>query len=153
MTNLIELNFPKYPLRVKNTENGWLIFDIVRKKFISLQPEEWVRQHSIHFIINELGISNHRISVEHRVTTGSLHSRFDIASFYSDGSTQLLVECKAPKVRIDERALHQAMRYAQALTPKFMLLTNGIQHFFAAREVGQDTYRWTQNWKEINWNE
>jgi len=74
MHSLPKLQFPPYSFKAKNTEKGWVIFDIIRKKFVLLQPEEWVRQHLIHFLIDQWNISQSLMKVEHKVTTGQFNS-------------------------------------------------------------------------------
>ena len=94
------LNFPTYSFRLKNSENNTHIFDVVRKKFVVLQPEEWVRQHCVQYLIQEKKYPISLINVEKVVLINGLKKRYDIVIFNSDGSLALVVECKAPKVKI-----------------------------------------------------
>ena len=96
------LNFPTYSFRLKNSENKTHIFDVVRKKFVVLQPEEWVRQHCIQYLIQEKNYPLSLINVEKVVLINGLKKRYDIVVFDSNGSLVLVVECKAPKVKISQ---------------------------------------------------
>jgi len=93
-----DLNFPKFDYRFKSTENKVSIFDIIRKKFVILQPEEWVRQHCVHYLITQRNYPKSLINVEKELTINGLKKRYDIVVFNPDGSIFLMVECKAPKI-------------------------------------------------------
>ena len=89
-----ELNFPKFSFRFKNSENKISIFDCLRKKFVILQPEEWVRQHCVLYLIEEKGYPKSHINVEKELIVNDLKKRYDIVVFNPDGSIHLIVECK-----------------------------------------------------------
>ncbi|MEZ4856219.1 MAG: type I restriction enzyme HsdR N-terminal domain-containing protein, partial [Gelidibacter sp.] len=95
------LNFPKFSFRFKNSENKVSIFDVIRKKFIVLQPEEWVRQHCIHYLIEAKGFPKALMNVEKELTINNLRKRYDIVVFNTDGNIHLVVECKAPQIAIN----------------------------------------------------
>lgn len=124
------LNFPSYNFRIKNSENNTHIFDVIRKKFVVLQPEEWVRQHCIQFLINEKNFPISLINVEKVVEINGLNKRYDIIVFNSDGSIYLIIECKAPKVKISQSAFDQIARYNLALKASYLMVTNGLNHYF-----------------------
>jgi hypothetical protein len=149
MHSLPRLQFPPYSFKAKNTEKGWVIFDIIRKKFVLLQPEEWVRQHLIHFLIDQWNISQSLIKVEHKVTTGQINSRFDLAVFKSDGCAHLIAECKAPTVVLDQKVIHQSLRYCEVLQPDYLLITNGLIHKLAQLNKEDKTYTWLSSINEF----
>ena len=93
-----KLNFPSYSFRFKNSENKIAIFDEIRKKFVILTPEEWVRQHVVSFLVNEKKIAKSHIAVEKKISLNGVTKRYDIAVFYPNGELYLLVECKSPDV-------------------------------------------------------
>ena len=93
------LNFPTYSFRLKNSENNTHIFDVIRKKFVVLQPEEWVRQHCVQYLIQEKNYPISLINVEKVILINGLKKRYDIVVFNPDGSLAVVVECKAPKVQ------------------------------------------------------
>ena len=124
------LNFPSYKFRIKNSENNTHIFDVIRKKFVVLQPEEWVRQNCIQFLINEKNFPVNLINVEKVVRINGLNKRYDIIAYNSDGSIFLIVECKAPKVKISQSAFDQIARYNLTLKASYLMVTNGLNHYF-----------------------
>ena len=125
-----ELNFPKFKYRFKSTENKVSIFDVIRKKFIILQPEEWVRQHCVHYLINEKNFPKSLINVEKVLTINGLKKRYDIVVFNSNGSIHLIVECKAPSITINQSSFDQISRYNLALNASYLMVTNGLNHYY-----------------------
>lgn len=134
------LNFPDYSFRFKNSENKTLIFDRIRKKFVVLTPEEWVRQHTIHFLITEKKYSEHLLSVEKQVFLNHISRRCDIVLFNRDGSIFLIVECKAPSVAISQEVFDQIARYNMALNADYLMVTNGISHYFCQIDARAERY-------------
>ena len=124
------LNFPLYEFRFKNSENKLYIFDIVRKKFVSLTPEEWVRQHTIQFLLKEKKYPQSLMNVEKQIQVNQLTKRYDIIVYRSDGSIFLAVECKAPQVKITQQIFDQIARYNMTLKAENLMITNGLHHIF-----------------------
>ncbi|WP_314894515.1 type I restriction enzyme HsdR N-terminal domain-containing protein [uncultured Capnocytophaga sp.] len=124
------LNFPLYEFRFKNSENKLYIFDIVRKKFVSLTPEEWVRQHTIQFLLKEKKYPQSLMNVEKQIQVNQLTKRYDIVVYRSDGSIFLAVECKAPQVKITQQIFDQIARYNMTLKAENLMVTNGLHHIF-----------------------
>ena len=124
------LNFPTYSFRLKNSENNTHIFDVIRKKFVVLQPEEWVRQHCVQYLIHEKNYPVSLINVEKVVLINGLKKRYDIVVFNPDGSLALVVECKAPKVKITQATFDQIARYNLTLKASYLMVTNGLNHYF-----------------------
>lgn len=142
---LQELNFPKYSFRFKNSENKVSIFDDIRKKFIVLQPEEWVRQHCVQYLIQEKKYPKSLINVEKELIINRLKKRYDIVIYNTDGSIHLVVECKAPKIGIDQSTFDQIARYNLALNATYLMVTNGINHYFCQMDFEKETYVFLQN--------
>ncbi len=134
------LNFPSYHFRFKNSENKIYIFDVVRKKFVILQTEEWVRQHVVHFLITEKKYPLSLINVEKQVKVNSLVKRYDIIVFKSDGSIQLLVECKAPEINISQSSFDQIAQYNMQLKSDYLMVTNGLHHFYCKMDFEKEKY-------------
>ena len=135
-----KLNFPTYSFRFKNSENKISIFDSIRKKFVILQPEEWVRQHCIQFLINEKGFPKSLINIEKELTINSLKKRYDIVVFNSDGSIHLIVECKAPKIIIKQDTFDQIARYNLKLNATYLMVTNGLNHYYCQMDFKNECY-------------
>jgi len=134
------LHFPTYRFRIKNTEKGPVIFDVIRKKFVTLQPEEWVRQHVVHFLIETKGYPPSLVNVEKQLTVNGLKKRYDVIVFNSDGSIRVLVECKAPQVNITQRVFDQIAIYNRQLNATFLMVTNGLQHTYCKMDTVAEKY-------------
>lgn len=135
-----DLNFPKFKYRFKSTENKVSIFDVIRKKFIILQPEEWVRQHCVHYLINEKKYPKSLINVEKELTINGLKKRYDIVIFNTDGSIYLIVECKSHKITIDQTTFDQIARYNLTLNATYLMVTNGLNHYYCEMDMKAERY-------------
>ncbi|MEW6470535.1 MAG: type I restriction enzyme HsdR N-terminal domain-containing protein [Bacteroidota bacterium] len=124
------LNLPAYPFRIKNDGKKTQIFDSVRKKFVTLTPEEWVRQHFINYLVTEKKVPASLIAVEMGLKYNTLRKRSDIVIYDNAGSPVLIVECKTPDVKITQDTFDQAARYNMALKVKYIVVTNGLTHYF-----------------------
>jgi len=114
-----KLNFPVYSFRFKNSENKVSIFDEIRKKFILLTPEEWVRQHVIQFLLQDKSYPKSYINVEKLIKINDLSKRYDGVVFQPNGEIFLLIECKAPEVPISQQTFDQIARYNLVLKAKY----------------------------------
>lgn len=135
-----KLNFSNYTFRFKNSENKVLIFDEIRKKFIILTPEEWVRQHVVHFLIHELKYPISYINVEKLIKINDLTKRYDVVVFNSKGEIDILVECKASIITITQATFDQIARYNLALNANFLMVTNGLNHYFCKMDFENKKY-------------
>ncbi len=134
------LNFPKYKFRFKSNENKTLIFDIIRKKFVVLTPEEWVRQHVLQFLISEKNYPISHINIEKQLKLHDTIKRYDIVVFNSEGNIQIIVECKAPKININQQTFDQIARYNFVLEAKLLMVTNGLYHYFCKMDFENEKY-------------
>ena len=125
-----KLNFPVYSFRFKNSENKVSIFDEIRKKFILLTPEEWVRQHVVQFLLQDKKYPKSYINVEKLIKINDLSKRYDVVVFQPNGEIFLLIECKAPEVPISQQTFDQIARYNLVLKAKYLMVTNGLNHYF-----------------------
>jgi hypothetical protein len=135
-----DLNFPKFEYRFKSTENKVSIFDVIRKKFIILQPEEWVRQHCVHYLINDKNYPKSLINVEKELIINGLKKRYDIVIFNPDGSIYLIVECKSHKIKIDQTTFDQIARYNLVLSSSYLMVTNGLNHYYCEMDMEAERY-------------
>ena len=142
---LQQLNFPKFSFRFKNSENKISIFDVIRKRFVILQPEEWVRQHCIHYLIKSKGYPKSLINVEKELIINTLKKRYDIVIFNPDGSIQLIVECKAPNIKIEQETFDQIARYNLKLRANFLMVTNGISHYYCQVNFNDEKYKFLKD--------
>ena len=104
---MLQLNFPNYTFKIKNIENEDYIFDEIRKKYIKLTKEEWVRQNCVNFLVKEKKFPQVLINVEKTLKINKLSKRYDIVVYNSDGSIKLLVECKSPEIKITQKTFDQ----------------------------------------------
>jgi len=130
-----KLNFPTYSFRFKNSENKVAIFDEIRKKFILLTPEEWVRQHTLHYLVQDNKYPKSYINVEKLIKINTLNKRYDIVVFQPNGSIFLLIECKAPEVAITQKTFDQIARYNLELKAKYLMVTNGLNHYLCQMDI------------------
>ncbi|MFN8325641.1 MAG: type I restriction enzyme HsdR N-terminal domain-containing protein [Flavobacteriaceae bacterium] len=135
-----KLNFPEYSFRFKNSENKVLIFDEIRKKFVVITPEEWVRQHVIKFLLQEKKYPKSYINVEKNIKINGLSKRYDVVVFNPDGSIFLLVECKAPEVSITQNVFDQIARYNLKLNAQHLMVTNGLNNYFCQMDFLNEKY-------------
>lgn len=124
-----QLNLPACDLMVKNEEGNQFILDIVRKKYVVLTPEEWVRQHFIHLMINHLKYPKSLLRVESGLSYFKSKKRSDITLRDKNGELFLVVECKAPDVKLDQKTLNQVSVYNKELQARYVAMTNGMTHF------------------------
>lgn len=135
-----KLNFPDYEFRFKSNENKRLIFDVIRKKFLVLTPEEWVRQHVLQLLISEKNYPTSHINVEKQLKLHNTTKRYDIVVYNNDGSIRLIVECKAPSVRITQDTFDQIARYNLVLNSGYLMVTNGMDHYFCRMDEANEQY-------------
>lgn len=145
-----DLNFPKFDYRFKSTENKVSIFDIIRKKFVILQPEEWVRQHCVHYLITQRNYPKSLINVEKELIINGLKKRYDIVVFNPDGSIFLMVECKAPKITINQATFDQIARYNLKINALYLMVTNGINHYYCQMDFEKEQYTFLQDIPSYN---
>ena len=138
------LNFPSYNFRFKNSENKVRIFDVIRKKFVVLQPEEWVRQHTIQMLIQDKHYPASLINVEKLLTVNDINKRYDIVVFTPEGEIAILVECKSPKIPITQEVFDQIARYNMALKASYLMVTNGLRHIYCQMDYEKEKYTFLQ---------
>lgn len=136
-----QLNFPSYSFRFKNSENKVSIFDAIRKKFIILTPEEWVRQHVVQFLMTEKNYPQSLLNVEKVLQVNGLRKRYDIVVYNSDGTIHILIECKAPEVTISQNTFDQIAQYNMTLQSNFLMVTNGMNHYFCQMDFENEKYQ------------
>lgn len=116
------------------------VFDNIRRKFIVLTPEEWVRQHVVHFLLAEKHYPKSLINVEKMLKVNGLTKRYDVVVFNPDGSIKILVECKAPDVAISQTVFDQIARYNLVMDAEFLMVTNGLNHYFCRTDFEAKQY-------------
>ena len=135
-----KLNFPSYTFRFKNSENKVSIFDAIRKKFIILTPEEWVRQHVVSYLLEEKKYPKSLINIEKVLHVNGLRKRYDIVVFNHDGSIFILIECKAPEIKTAQSTFDQIAQYNMTLKAQYLMVTNGLNHYFCRMDFENEKY-------------
>tara|TARA_R110002072_G_scaffold166080_1_gene319313 strand:- start:26472 stop:26933 length:462 start_codon:yes stop_codon:yes gene_type:complete len=134
---IVPLDFPKAELRLKRKNGQVYVWCIIRKMYLLCSPEEWVRQHVIHYLINHKNISSGLIASEYSIDYNGITKRADIVVFDTFHKPILIVECKAPEVAINEKVLFQIGQYNSQLDVNFLFLTNGLNHLICQVENGE----------------
>ena len=134
------LNLPEYDFRLKK-ENGIVsVFDDIRKKYIILTPEEWVRQNFIRYLREEKSYPASLMAVEKKIEINNHLQRFDLVVYDRQGQPYLIAEFKAPGVKISQQAFDQVVRYNMALKVSCILVSNGLQHFACRIDYTKNSY-------------
>mgnify|MGYP004703918043 CR=1 FL=1 len=126
-----QLTLPSYSYNVKKTAGRWMILDILRKKYVALTPEEWVRQHFLHYIINEKMYPATLIAVEQQIEVNGQRKRCDAVLYNSTMQPVAIFEFKAPYISIGQETFDQVSVYNTTLQLPFIIISNGVTHFFA----------------------
>jgi type I site-specific restriction endonuclease len=126
---MVQLNLPKIEASIKKQEEKLMIWDFLRKKYVRLTNEEWVRQHFLHLLVNINGIPASLIGVEKKIIANNMDKRFDILVFNSSAQPMMIVECKAPEVKITQDAFMQASNYNTVLKAPILVVTNGLDTY------------------------
>lgn len=125
------LNFPEVDFRLqKNAKGNLQLFDFIRKKFVDLTPEEHVRQSLLHFLVAHKNYPSSVISVEKQIQLNGTKKRYDAVVYNFEAKPLLLIECKAPNIKLSQESINQTLRYNLTLNVPYLLISNGLQHVF-----------------------
>jgi hypothetical protein len=138
--NMWQLNLPSYQYNVKKSGENWLIFDFLRKKFVRLTPEEWVRQHFLHYIIDEMHFPGTMIAVEQQIVINGQSKRCDAILYNSNMQAIAVFEFKAPTVTLNQSTLDQVSVYNTALQINHIFISNGINHHYLQLSFDRKSY-------------
>ncbi|WP_447637247.1 type I restriction enzyme HsdR N-terminal domain-containing protein [Flavobacterium microcysteis] len=145
-----QLNFNSYQFRFKNSEGKISIFDEIRRKFIILTPEEWVRQHVVQYLLQEKKYPKSYINVEKVIKLNGLIKRYDVVVFQPNGKLFLLVECKSADIVINQTTFDQIARYNMALESEYLMVTNGLNHYFCQMDYQSEKYNFLKELPDFN---
>jgi type I site-specific restriction endonuclease len=137
---MLRLNLPNYDFKMKTEQGSRQIFDPVRKKMVKLDPEEWVRQNFIQFLNKDKNYPISLMAVEKGLTVNKLSKRFDILCYNNDSKPLLLVECKAPNIKISQAAFDQISIYNLQFKVPFLLVSNGLEHYCCQLDYEKNSY-------------
>jgi len=139
-----KLNLPTYAFRTRIEEGKQLIFDNIRKKFVVLTPEEWVRQNFIQYLIKDKKYPEALMAVEKQILVNQKQRRFDLLIYLRNGQPHLIAEFKAPNVKITQDTFDQVVRYNMTLRVERVVVSNGLQHFACDIDYTNNTYSFLQ---------
>jgi len=135
-----KLNLPLFEFKIKKENNNTIIFDKIRKKWIILTPEEWVRQNFISYILDK-NYPKSLINCEKVFYINKVTKRYDIVVYDSSGDVEILVECKSYDVNLIKEHFDQVMRYNLELKSKYVIVSNGLKHFYFEFDESEKIYK------------
>lgn len=141
LINMQKLNLPTYNFKIRKKNNNYEIFDFIRKQYVSLSPEEWVRQNFIRFLVEEKQYPQMLIAVEKSIKLNRMIRRPDIVIYDKSTKAKLIVECKAPSVKISQKTLDQVVRYNMVLKVDYLVVTNGLAHYCIQINYLENNYK------------
>ncbi len=124
-----QLNLPSYNPSLKKDQGKVYIFDLIRKKYVFLTPEEWVRQHFVNYLIQELNYPKSLFRIEGSLSYNKLQKRSDILIFNRLGKPWMLIECKSPTIKLSQKAFNQVAVYNMTVGAQYIAVTNGMVHY------------------------
>lgn len=149
---MLALNLPTFEIKIKEKGTKKTIFDILRRKYVALTPEEWVRQHFVHFLIEQRGYPKALLANEVEISLNGTSKRCDTVLYNRDLTAQMIVEYKAPEIKITQKVFDQITRYNMVLHVDYLIVSNGIDHYCCNMDYGNNTYRFLEqipHYKEL----
>lgn len=137
---MLSLNLPTYNTKIAIREGKNVIFDIIRKRYVALTPEEWVRQHFVHFLINHKGFPAALMANEVNLNLNGTKKRCDTVLYRRDLSARVIVEYKAPHIDITQEVFDQITRYNIALKVDYLIVSNGLKHYCCQIDYDNQRY-------------
>jgi type I site-specific restriction-modification system R (restriction) subunit len=140
------LNLPEQPLKTRVNDHGKSeVFDVIRKKYIVLQPEEWVRQQFIGFLIQHKNYPASLIAIEKGLKVNQLQKRFDAVVFSRNGMPLVLIEFKAPEVKLSEKTFSQVAAYNFKMKVKYLIISNGLKHYCCKMNYDKNSFQFLKD--------
>ena len=142
---MYELNLPKYGIKIKNDKGHQSIFDVLRRKYVALTPEEWVRQHFVHFLIEHKGYPKALMANEIQLAIGNKKLRCDSVLYDRTLRPRMIIEYKAPTVNITQKVFDQITIYNMLLHVDYLVVSNGIKHYCCRMDYANQKYLFLEN--------
>lgn len=139
-----ELNLPPFEFRIRQKGDKKQIFDAIRKKFVALTPEEWVRQNFLQYMVQHKKFPSSLMVVEAAATINTMKKRADILVYSKQGVPEWMVECKAPEVKVTQDTFDQIAHYNMVFKVKYLVVTNGLHHYCCEMNYIENTYRYLE---------
>jgi hypothetical protein len=135
-----QLNLPEYQFNIKKKDNGFVILDSLRKRWITLTPEEWVRQNFVRFLIEEKEFPPSLMNNEISIIQNGIKRRCDTLVADREGAPLVIVEYKAPSIAVSQKTFDQIVRYNMVLKAKFLIVSNGMNHYCCKIDYDNNSY-------------
>ncbi len=139
---MLELNLPSFDINVKKIDGKFSILDPLRRRFVALTPEEWVRQHFVNFLLKEKGYPAALIANEIQIDLNKLKKRCDSVVYNRDLSPLMIIEYKAPDVEITQQVFDQIVRYNIVLKVKYLIVSNGLNHYCCIMDYEKQSFNY-----------
>ena len=147
---MYRLNLPEYDIKISERNGKTTIFDILRLKYVSLTPEEWVRQHFIHYIIEHKNYPKELLANEIELKIGTKRLRCDSVLYDKELHPRMIIEYKAPEITITQKVFNQISVYNQMLKVDYLIVTNGIQHYCCKMDYDNQKYLFLEDIPDYN---
>ncbi len=136
---MFALNLPQYPIKVTKRDGRTVIFDALRRKYVTLTPEEWVRQHFVHYLISQKGYPQGLIGNEISLNLNGTAKRCDTVVYDNQAIPRVIIEYKAPHIEITQKVFSQISRYNIVLHVDYLIVSNGMQHYCCRMDYEKNT--------------
>ena len=140
-----QLNLPPYPLKITSKGDKQLIFDFLRRKYVALTPEEWVRQHFVHFLVEHKGYPKGLLANEVELKIGEKRLRCDTLLYTSETQPRMIVEYKAPDITLQQKTFDQISAYNLLLKVDYLMVSNGLQHYACKMDYTTRSYTFLED--------
>ena len=137
---MFRLNLPPYPIKIQEKGEKRQIFDFLRRKWVALTPEEWVRQHFTHYLVEQKGYPKGLMGNEVELHVGEKRLRCDTVLYHKQGQPQMIVEYKAPTIQIQQKTFDQISAYNLLLHVDYLIVSNGLQHYCCKMDYNNQKY-------------
>lgn len=142
---MLSLNLPAFDVKVAERDGRTVIFDAIRRRYVALTPEEWVRQHFVHFLLEHKGYPQALMANEVQVLLNGTKKRCDTVLYRRDLTARMIVEYKAPDVEITQKVFDQITRYNMVLKVDYLIVSNGLQHYCCCINYEKNSYTFLQD--------
>ncbi len=147
---MLSLNLPAFDIKIAQKEGKNIIFDVLRRRYVALTPEEWVRQHFVHFLIAQKGYPPALMANEVQIKLNGTVKRCDTVLYRRDLTPRMIIEYKAPDIPINQSVFNQVTRYNMAMRVDYLIVSNGIKHYCCRMNYEQNTYAFLSDIPEYN---
>lgn len=142
---MLALNLPDFNFNIRKHQNQIQIFDPIRRRFVALTPEEWVRQHFVRFLVEYKGFPKELMANEIQIKLNNTSKRCDTVLYNRCLSAVMIIEYKAPDIEIDQQVFDQIVRYNMVLKVKYLIVSNGLKHYCCKIDYKANTYSFLQD--------